>query len=152
MASSARSPDADLWWQELPAFQRTSINEMISSGLSYEEVAETWLSTTGAITNAPFGGVTAGPGLFENIRNEINKLVCGHESYDDLRKQSAETWEKYKPGVLMGVAGAIGAALGVAAVVIVPVVALLLAAVVKVGVNAWCQTKNLNEPGQVEAS
>lgn len=135
------SADAIQWLQELADYQRTAADELIGSGLSYEQAAEAWLSNIGPGTTAPFGAGTAGPGLFDNVKNEINKLVCGDDSYADLRKQTAETWEKYKPGVLMVVSAAIGAALGVAAVVLVPAVALLLAAVAAIGVNAWCASR-----------
>jgi hypothetical protein len=132
----------ELWINELLPYQQGSVRELLQGGQDYEEAAKAWLTNIGAGANAPFGSNTAGPGLFDNLKTEFNKLVCGDPAYADLRKQTAETWEKYKPGILMTIAAAIGAALGVAAVVLVPAVALLLTALSTVGVNAWCATKS----------
>jgi hypothetical protein len=140
------------WLTDLPSYQSRTIKELLQSGLSYEEAAAAWVGQIGAGTNAPFGTATAGPGLFENLKKEFNKLICGDPEYDKVRRDAATTWNKYKSGVTMTIAAAVGAVLGVAAVVLVPAIALLLAAASKVGLNAWCATQADTEKGDTDVA
>lgn len=130
------------WLGELPAYQMSTVADLVRQHGDLEAAAVGWASAAGATANAPFGAVTTGPGLFENIRSEFAKLVCGEESYADLRKQFSDTWDKYKTGVVAAVSGIIGQTLGAAPAVIMPVIALLFTTLARVGANAWCSTRS----------
>jgi hypothetical protein len=131
------SPDA---FAEVPSYQRQTLDDLLASGMTHEAVGAVWLDQIGASTNAPFGTGTTGPSLFENFKMEFNKLLCGDDKYKKVRTDASGKWKEYKSGVVLSIAAAIGNALGTAAIVLVPAVALLLSAALEVGLNAWCAT------------
>lgn len=130
------------WLKELPVYQLATITDLVAQHGDPETAAMKWASAAGAASNAPFGSTTTGPGLFENIKTEFAKLVCGDEAYRELRQQFSDTWDRYKVGVVAAVAGTIGQFIGAAPAVIMPVVALLFTTLAQVGTNAWCSTRN----------
>lgn len=132
------------WLNELPDYQRKTLMEILASGHSYEQAAEIWLSTIGSQSNAPFGSISTGPGIFQALKIEIKKLVCGDDSYNDLREKIDVTWSNYKPGILAAICMVIAPVIGVSSVIILPAVAMLLEAILKVGVNSWCSLPDGN--------
>lgn len=126
------------WVESLPKYQQTVINELLASGLDEEAVAETWLSRTGPDNNFGFGAGAASANYLASVKVEFRKLVCGDPIYETLRKEAAKIWNGSKYSVVSVIAIGVAAQIGVAVAVITPVVALLLAAVGKVGLNAWC--------------
>jgi len=134
------------WVESLPAYQRTVIAELLASGLDEEGVAETWLSRTGPDNNFGFGAGPASSNYLASVKGEFRKLICGDPSYETLRQDAQKIWDGSKFSIVSAIAIGIAAHIGVAVAVITPVVALLLAAVCKVGLNAWC---NLPPPPNV---
>lgn len=126
------------WIDALPPAQQSVIRDMLATGLSFEQVAEGWLSACGPENTFPYGGEGAKTTFSENIKAELHKLICGDPAYENIRGQARTLTEKHKTEVAMVVAGAVGSALGIAAAALLPVVCLVLASVTSVGINAWC--------------
>lgn len=76
---------------------------------------------------------------FPAIKAEFAKLLCGHADYEDDRERAEGLWNTGKDYVLMAISAAIGASLGVAAAIILPIVTFLLYLASKMGVNVWCR-------------
>jgi hypothetical protein len=131
------------WWSDLPGYQTTIIRELLASGMSETEAAELWLSRVGPDNNFAFGAGSPGANFLASVQTEFRKFLCGDAQYEQLRQQANETWNGMKIPVVAAIAAGIGATVGVAAAVIMPVVALLLTAAAKIGLNAWC---NLPQP------
>jgi len=126
------------WLNDLPTFQRSAIETFLKGGLTEEEVAELWLSRIGSDQNIGFGAGTVASNYLASVKSEFRKFVCGDADYESLRLEAEKVWVGTKYPIVVLIAGVIGAKLGLAAAVISPVVALLLAAVCKIGKNAWC--------------
>jgi hypothetical protein len=126
------------WLEALPPHNSRVIQEILCTGESYERVAEIWLSRTGSEKTVPLGAVMVGQNFYQNIKVELSKLVCGDPAYENVRKAAKRAWQGQKTAVVTVIAVAISTKVGVAAVAIVPAIALLLAAASQVGVNAWC--------------
>lgn len=131
------SADAN-WWYDLPVYQRVSIKNLLDSGLSEEDAAAMWLSRTGPDNNFAFGAGSPGANFLSSVQTEFRKFLCGDSAYDDLRRDAKSAWNGTKLPVVAAIAAGIGATIGVAAAVIMPVVALLLSAAARIGLQAWC--------------
>lgn len=132
------------WVQELPEYQRDAIEKLLANGSSFEDVAQAWISASAENTYrfaaaAPVGNKGA---FLENLRKEIRAFLCGDKKYKKERdglfgeKGIARTY------VVSAMAVAIAPHLSVASAVISPLIALLLASIGKVALNAWCATQN----------
>lgn len=126
------------WWSELPPYQTASIEAMIAAGMTEHQVAELWLSRVGPDNNFAFGAGSPGANFLASVQTEFRKFLCGDPEYDALRTQANETWNGLRIPVVATIAAGIGATVGVAAAVVMPVVALLLTAAARIGLNAWC--------------
>jgi hypothetical protein len=79
------------------------------------------------------------PGLWDRVKREVRDLICGtSKKYADLRRRFAQLSNKSQSAIVSIIAAAIGANLGVAAGILVPLIALALAAFLAVGKNAYC--------------
>jgi hypothetical protein len=136
---SSISPEQ--WLDGIHPAYRDAINAMVAQGSPYETIATVWLSKAGPENTFSFGAGGAAGNFFEQVKAEFNKLVCGDAEYEDLRKRAAEQWQKGGSYVSVAVAAFIGAKLGIAAAVLIPVIALLFAAASRIGLKAWCETK-----------
>jgi hypothetical protein len=126
------------WVESLPSYQRVLIHELLSSGLDEEAVAEAWLSRTGPDNNFGFGTSPAASNYLASVKAEFRKFICGDPTYEALRQDAQKVWNGTKYPIVSVIAIGIASQIGVAVAVITPVVALLLAAVGKIGLNAWC--------------
>lgn len=127
-----------MWINTLPEYQASTVSLMLGSDMGYEEVAIHLLTQVGPENTAPFGPKSAQTNYFGAVKDEFGKLICGDETYDELRAQVGALWDKNKGPVALAVASAIGSQIGIAAAVLVPVIVLLLAMVTQIGRNAWC--------------
>ncbi len=84
------------------------------------------------------GDMAAQRSYWSAIKAEFAKLLCGHKDYDDDRKRAGDLWSTGKDAVLMAISGAIGAVLGMTAVVVLPFVTFLLILASKIGLKTWC--------------
>jgi hypothetical protein len=131
------------WLDVLPGFQRTAIAELLAAGKTEEEVAELWLSRTGPEVTAGFGTAGNISSYFKNFRTEMDAFICGDTRYATERAQAALIWQQGgRNGLVPLVAGVIATKVGLAAVALIPVVALIFALVAKIGVGAYCKSHN----------
>ena len=130
------SPDD--WIGALPPHEAETIRQMVKHGTPLENVALNWLTKIGPENTFPFGGATVSEGLYHRIKDELHKLICGDPSYDKLRKEISGLIKQHKGKAVGMIAAALGATVGLSAVVLVPVIAIILSIVSEVGVNAWC--------------
>ncbi len=71
----------------------------------------------------------------------MEKFICGDEKYTEERKKLIGLGGDAIKVILGGIAVAIGAAIGTAGAFIMPVVALVLISVGKIGKNGWCEAR-----------
>lgn len=137
------------WVQELPEYQRDSIEKLLASGSSFDDVAQAWISASAENTYrfaaaAPVGN----KGVFlENLRKEIRAFLCGDKKYKKERDGLFGEKGVARTYVVSAMAVAIAPHLSVASAVISPLIALVLASIGKVALNAWCATQNDAQPG-----
>lgn len=130
------------WIDAIPAAQRGVIQGMLDAGKTEQEIAELWLNRIGPELNVGFGAGASIATYFSNFRDEIDAFVCGDPRYANERGQAAAIWEKQgRNGLVALVAGCIATNIGLAAVALVPIVALFLSLVGKMGVGAYCKTR-----------
>jgi hypothetical protein len=131
----------DGWLDAVPNTQANLIRQMLESGSSEEQIAESWLSNTGATTTSGFG--VGGPiqTFFGNVKAEFVDFVCGGDKYAAERSQAQTIWKEHgKIGLVAMIAAAIAPHVGLAAAAILPVIALLMSLATKVSLNAFCKT------------
>ncbi|MER8433263.1 hypothetical protein [Mesorhizobium caraganae] len=127
------------WISSLKPYQAAPILDMESQGAGLEEIAVRLLSKTGSENTAPFGAGGAPKNYYESLKNEFKEFMCGGSRYEPLRKDISKKWDKGKLHVMTLIAGAIGSYLGLGSAIILPIIAILLTIVSKVGKNAWCE-------------
>jgi hypothetical protein len=127
------------WISALSKHEAETIRAMSASGINLPDIAPNWLTRAGPENTFPFGVESVPKGFYQRIKDELHKLICGDPSYKDLRKQIATQMKQHKGKVIAMIAAAVGALIGLSAVAIVPVVAIILSIVAEVGVNAWCK-------------
>ncbi|MGE5523023.1 MAG: hypothetical protein ACM3SS_04850 [Rhodospirillaceae bacterium] len=137
------------WIQELPEYQRDAIQALRASGASFDDVAQAWISASAENTYrfaaaAPVGNKGA---FLENLRKEIRAFLCGDRKYKKERDGLFGEKGVARTYVVSAMAVAIAPHLSVASAVISPLIALVLASIGKVTLNAWCATQNDAEPG-----
>jgi hypothetical protein len=134
--------DPRSWLEAIPSYQSSTVIELLKSK-SYEEAADVWLSSNGPESNAVLGTIPVGGSFFQNVRTELSKLICGDPDYERVRADAAKIWNGGKTSIVSIFSAFVATKIGVAAVVVAPAVALLLAAASKVGTTAWCASRKL---------
>ncbi len=128
------------WLLELKPYQRVGIKTLIDS-YGEEKAAEKWITFRGPCTNIPFGGennIDTKP-FFDRFKYEFKKFMCGHPDYEEYRRKLGSESPVLKGMYISVISSALGATLGFAATLLAPAVAILLACVGKMGLNAYCQ-------------
>jgi hypothetical protein len=134
--------DPAKWIQELPAYQQKLVEDLMQIGCSYEDAARAWLTASAANT-FPYGTsntVGSKDKFFENLKTEVTAFLCGGKKYK--KERDGLFGEKgLARGYFVGaVSAAVAPSLGSSAAVLAPVVALVLAGLGKITLNAWCST------------
>jgi hypothetical protein len=134
--------DSRLWVEDLPEFQLNPINELLSKDLSFEAVAQAWLTASATNTyrfssTAPIGDKGS---FLKNVKKELRAFICGDEKYKTERDGLFGEKSNTRTLIVSGMAVAIAPHVSVASAVIAPVIALLLAGLGKITINAWCAT------------
>lgn len=128
------------WITSLKSYQRTIVQELLSTCESPDEAASKWLTATPQNT-APFGTSPNSQNVYmEKLKQELVKFLCGDSQYEtDRQKLLAEVkpLHSYAVGVI---SSAISITLGTNAIFLAPVIALLLMTVGRVSLNAFCET------------
>jgi len=131
------------WIQELPPYQRDSIEKLLSDGASFDDVAQAWISAAAANTyhfaaSAPVGSKGA---FLESLKYEVRAFLCGDKKYKKERDGLFGEKGLARTYVVSALAVAIAPHLSVASAVIAPLIALILASIGKVALNAWCASQ-----------
>ncbi|WP_417367065.1 hypothetical protein [Flavobacterium beibuense] len=126
----------------IPNYQKEILTELLEeSNQDYIKVAEIWLSSNSSQT-AKFGSLQNNSKLYiEKLWDEIEKFLCGSESYSEERKKISSNSEQGKKYIISIMSAAIGSNLGVAGTFIAPVIILVLSSIGKMAVNAWCELR-----------
>lgn len=131
--------DIQDWVSTLPQYQGDLIKQMLTSQ-SPEEVAISWLTSSGPADTAPFGAIRAGASLYYiNLLRELQKLLCGNTEYQEERKTLATLSSTSKLAIVSLISTAIAPNVGGAAVVIAPVVTIALGLLASAGRSTACE-------------
>ena len=136
------------WVQELPEYQRETIEKLLADGASFDEVAQDWLNASAENTYRFAASTPVGDkGTFlENLKREVRAFLCGDKKYKKERDGLFGDKGLARTYVVSAMAVAIAPHLSVASAVISPLIALVLASIGKVALNAWCATQTDAEP------
>lgn len=89
--------------------------------------------------------------LWNEFKQEMAVFLCTDDpKYSAAREDLDSVEDATRKYIVPGIAGAIGATIGVGAAVLTPFVALALIATVKVGMQAWCNIQSQEVPEFVE--
>lgn len=127
----------DEWLDTLKPYQQSTIRALTSSN-DEVEVAKKWLSAQGPSSTVGFGGISNPEPFFDRFMDEFRKFICGDEKYAEFREKLGSESSVVKAVYVSVISAALGATLGFTAALLAPAVAILLHAVGKVGLNAWC--------------
>jgi hypothetical protein len=128
------------WVQSLPEYQRRTIEDLLARDQSFDDVAQAWITASAENTfrfsaTAPVGNKGA---FLDNLKHEIRKFLCGDKAYKKERDGLFGEKGLARTYVVSCMAVAIAPHLSVASAVIAPLIALVLASIGKVTLNAWC--------------
>lgn len=128
------------WVKGLPAFQREVMEKLLSDGESFDDVAQAWVSASAENTyrfsaSSPVGDKGA---FLQNLRLEVRAFLCGDKKYKKERDGLFGEKGVARTYVVSAMAVAIAPHLSVASAVIAPLIALILASLGKIVLNAWC--------------
>ena len=131
------------WVQGLPEYQRDTIEKLLASGSSFDDVAQAWINASAENTYrfAATSQVGNKGAFLENLRTEIRSFLCGDKKYKKERDGLFGEKGVARTYVVSAMAVAIAPYLSVASAVISPLIALVLASIGKVALNAWCATQ-----------
>ncbi|MFA6313244.1 MAG: hypothetical protein WCV99_24995 [Sterolibacterium sp.] len=124
----------------LKPYQASALSQLLEKH-GEEEAAELWLSATGPSNTQRFGGAAPldSKPFWNKFSEELRLFICGDKKY---KKERDKLLSEAKPASLVlvsGISGLLGSTLGFAPSLLAPAVAMMLFAVGKVGVNAWCK-------------
>ena len=133
------------WVLSLPEYQRAPIVELIQRGNSFESVAQHWVTATAANTYRL--GAVANTGdkttFLASVKVELRAFLCGDKRYSKERDGLFGEKGPTRPFIVSGMAVAMAPHLGVAAPLLAPVIALILASLGKITLNAWCASTDV---------
>jgi hypothetical protein len=131
------------WIDALSASQARTIRQMQASGMNLHDISVQWLAAGKPPQTSPHGGDSTSKNYVERVEVELRKLICGDPAYEKLRKDISAFMKQNKVKAVGMIAAAVGAIVGLSAVVLVPVVGLVLQIACEVGTNAWCKTHTI---------
>ena len=130
------------WVTQLPAYQSESIAELVDAGTTYDNIALLWLTTTAQNTF----GLSASQQdkskstLLANVKAEVRAYLCGNPKYKKERDRLFGEKGVARNYVVSAMAVCIAPHIDMAGPVLAPIIALVLASIGKIIVNAWCDT------------
>lgn len=142
MLDLINTTNSEDWLSTLDTSDQNRVRELLATGLTTDEAADFWLDRTGSNNTFGFGGTGQPSNYKAAVEAELRKLICGDPGYLDLRNKISQQWDTNgKTLVVSTIAIAVSSVTGVAVGVLTTVIALLLATVCRVGLNAWCAVK-----------
>lgn len=141
--SIALSGDLDVWLSGLAPAERSLVDEVVASHDSLEDAARAWLGGTAGVNLAPYGASRGGSVFFDRFVNEIRELLCTNsEKYANERSELQTLVSNGKQAVAASsITLALASTLGIAAALLGPAIAVMLALIAKMGVRAWCSSR-----------
>lgn len=148
------SGNPDQWLETLPEYQRSSLQDLLSSGKTAEEVAEVWLLSAAADQTAPFGARDGKRVYFTHFLNELHDLLCSDQSRETQRAAVLDSFKSGQTSAVAAITAAISPHLSSAPAFLAPAVAVVLCGISTVGLGAWCkaQSERRAASGPVEAT
>ena len=135
------------WLKPLKPYQRNFIEQLVAI-YGEEKAAEEWINARGPMQTVTFGGVTEDANNKKNywnrFRNEFDKLICGHTDYQDEHDKFVNAGKPIGLGAVTYIADWIAPAVGMSTAILIPAIALILNTTAKMGVKAYCATKQFN--------
>lgn len=130
--------DPNEWIQSLPDYQKNIIIELLGQDLDFESIAETW-SNASTENTFKFGtDPVVNNNFWENVKKEVRAYLCGDKKYKKERDGLFGEKGIARIFIISAISVSIAPAIGVAAPVVAPLVALAIASIGKVTLNAWC--------------
>jgi hypothetical protein len=132
--------DPAQWVTQLPGYQSESIAELMNAGKTYEDIALLWLTATAQNT---FGFSASQPdgsrsSFLASVKAEVRAYLCGDAKYKKERDGLFGEKGPTHTYVVGSMAVCIAPNIGMAAPVLAPIIALVLASIGKIAINAWC--------------
>jgi len=128
--------EPDSWIEALPSYQRDAVASLFEISNDYESVAFAWISASPSNT-VQYGAQKKDSIFLSRIYDELELFFSEDKKYE---KEVLEL-KKYNPVVQLFVVSTISSFLspylGVTAVFLAPVIAILLASIARIGVQAW---------------
>ncbi len=132
----------DKWLESLKPYQRDAIKIMLQNNDGDEEkIAQLWLNSKGPINTVTFGGNPSNipnKNYFQCLKRELNKFICGDESYETDRKQILGENNCINIAFTTSIASILAPIVGMSAAILTPAIVLLLYVIGKISVNAYC--------------
>lgn len=139
------------WLEALPGYQKVRARELAGPSGDYEGAAQRWLTAKPEHT-ASFGASTS-PSIFKDkLWEELERFLCGDPAYEEQRRGLLEQKPVIRSYVVGVISAAIAPALGASGVFLAPAVALLLASIGKISLNAWCKARGESRRGSSPTS
>lgn len=137
--------DPEMWLGEVPGYQRESIDFLLKGGKSLDEVAQTVLTASAANTFT-FGSATSAgdkAAFLTKLKCEVRAFLCGDKKYSKERAKLFGDKAPTRSLLVSTLAAAMAPHLGMAASILATIIALILASLGKISLNAWCATAEL---------
>ena len=135
------------WLKPLKPYQRNFIKQLVAK-YGEEKAAEEWINARGPMQTVTFGGVTEDinnkKNYWNKLRNEFDKLICGHADYQNEHDKFVNAGKPIGLGAVTYIADWIAPAVGMSTAILIPAIALVLSTTAKMGVKAYCVTKQFN--------
>ena len=135
------------WLKPLKPYQRNFIKQLVAK-YGEEKAAEEWINARGPMQTVTFGGVTEDinnkKNYWNSLRNEFDKLICGHAYYQNEHDKFVNAGKPIGLGAVTYIADWIAPAVGMSTAILIPAIALILSTTAKMGVKAYCATKQFN--------
>lgn len=133
--------NAEAWLSTLKKYQSSSVRRFLDIG-SEEKALELWLTASGPSSVSQFGGdnskVPGRKAFVEQFKIEFKAFLCGSDKYAAEREELGALTGDVKTYLVGVISSAIAVSLGSTSAFIAPAVVIMLIAVSKMGVNAWC--------------
>jgi hypothetical protein len=127
------------WLDVLPKYQRDSVEELLATEKSYDDVAEAWLAATVAHDTFGFGAAQSAKIFYNKVLDQIHDLICTGKGYEAERTSVLAEFKKGQALAVAAVTEAISPHVGAASAFLSVAVVLAFATVSKIGKNAWCE-------------
>ncbi len=130
----------DQWLSVLKPYQIKTITNLVQK-YGEEEAAKIWIESKGPINTVTFGGLpsnTQNRNYYEALKLEIHKFICGQDNYKEERKKIIGTGDVINTAVSTKMAVIFSPIIGVSVPVLLPALLLILKAISKISVNAFC--------------